>query len=68
MKFNFGNYIKQLRTGRGWTQVDLAERMNCSKQYISQIEGSKRLPNLENLEKFAEAFELQLNPDLFIQK
>ncbi|RDG36614.1 helix-turn-helix domain-containing protein [Streptomyces corynorhini] len=40
----FGQRVRTLRDERGWTQDDLAERMECSATHISAIETGRRPP------------------------
>lgn len=40
------NRVKLLRTEQGWTQADLAERLNVSRQTINAIETEKYDPSL----------------------
>lgn len=37
-KTGFGEILKQLRESEGWSQAELAERANCHKRTISQLE------------------------------
>lgn len=41
------NQIKPLRKARGWTQIDLAERVGATRQTIIAIEAGKYAPSLE---------------------
>lgn len=34
----FGERIKELRTEKGWTQAELAARMQCNQQTVSRYE------------------------------
>ncbi len=40
------NRLKDLRTERNWTQADLAQRVNVSRQTINAIEKGKFDPSL----------------------
>ncbi|MEV7089857.1 helix-turn-helix transcriptional regulator [Streptomyces sp. NPDC093085] len=40
----FGARLRSLRDERGWTQVELAERMGCSGAHISAVETGQRKP------------------------
>lgn len=40
------NLIRQLRTERGWTQADLAERLEVSRQTINSLEKGRYDPSL----------------------
>ena len=48
----------------GISQVNLAERVGTSTQYIGQIEQNKKFPSPEMLERIAEALEID-SPQLF---
>lgn len=40
------NHLRQLRADRGWSQGDLAEQLNVSRQTINAIETGKYDPSL----------------------
>jgi putative transcriptional regulator len=40
------NRVKLLRTARGWSQADLAEKLDVSRQTINAIEREKYDPSL----------------------
>ncbi|WP_028609746.1 helix-turn-helix domain-containing protein [Paenibacillus harenae] len=54
---NIEKMIKELRTKRGWSQDDLAERMGMTRANISNYERglNKNIPS-ETLKKFADVF------------
>ncbi len=51
------NRLKQLRSERGWTQADLAERAGVSRQTILAIEKDKFDPSLPLAFRLAKLFE-----------
>lgn len=51
-----GNQIKELRLAFGWTQVELARRLNISKQTVSNWENDNIQPSIEMLVHLAEVF------------
>lgn len=55
------NRIKVLRAERGWTQADLAEKLNISRQAVISIEKYKYTPSLELAFKIAEIFNSSIN-------
>ncbi len=58
MKINYkiiGKNIKDIRTARGLTQTELAEKADLSVQFISYIETGTKRPGLETLIKIAAA-------------
>lgn len=40
------NLIKELRTARGWTQADLADRLGVSRQTVNSLEKGRYDPSL----------------------
>ncbi len=48
--------IKQLRTERGITQVELAKKLNVSKQAVSNWENDNIQPSIEILMKLSDYF------------
>ncbi len=58
------NRIRQLRAERDWTQIDLAERLNVSRQTVLAIEKEKYDPSLPLAFSIAETFGLKIE-DIF---
>ena len=56
--------IKKRRQILGISQLELAEKIGTSTQYIGQIEQNKKFPSPEMLERIAEALEVD-SPQLF---
>ncbi|WP_339466416.1 MULTISPECIES: helix-turn-helix transcriptional regulator [unclassified Pseudomonas] len=54
------NRLKQLRAQRKWSQVDLAERLNVSRQTINAIENERYDPSLPLAFQIARAFEMTI--------
>ncbi len=50
------NRIRILRTEKGWTQTDLAEKLNVSRQTVHAIETGKYDPSLPLAFKIARIF------------
>ena len=50
------NRLKVLRAERDWTQADLAERLDVSRQAVIHIESGKYDPSLPLAFKIAEVF------------
>lgn len=48
--------IKSFRKKRGWTQVQLAEKMNVSTQTVSNWENGIKFPRMGTLQKLADLF------------
>lgn len=54
------NRIRVLRAERGWTQADLAERLEVSRNSVNAIENGKYDPSLPLAFKIAEIFDLTI--------
>lgn len=57
--------LRLVRVFHDMNQSALAERLGISKSYLSEIEGGKKSPTLELLEKYAETFNMPLSSLLF---
>jgi putative transcriptional regulator len=58
------NRLKPLRADRGWSQVELAERLEVSRQSVIAIETGRYDPSLPLAFKIAELFGLAIE-DVF---
>ena len=56
MIVGFGARLRDLRTGRGLTQVQLASRLQVTKSVISAYETDVRLPSYDTLLAIARTF------------
>jgi putative transcriptional regulator len=54
------NRLKVLRAERGWSQADLADRLEVSRQSVNAIETGKYDPSLPLAFKIARLFELPI--------
>ena len=54
------NRLKVLRAERNWSQQDLAERLEVSRQSVNAIENGKYDPSLPLAFRIAELFELPI--------
>lgn len=54
----FGARVRELRTGRGWSQEDFAHRANLDRTYVSGIERGTRNPTLDIIYRLARALEV----------
>ena len=54
------NRLRQLRATRGWSQADLATRLEVSRQSVNAIETGKYDPSLPLAFRIAELFELPI--------
>lgn len=55
-----GKNIKKAREGRGLTQEDLAERLNVTRQAVSNWENEKTQPSIEMLNQLALVLEVSV--------
>lgn len=53
-----GIRINELRKGRGWSQVELANRLGISKQTVSNWENDNIQPSIEMLVRLAKLFDV----------
>lgn len=51
-----GENIKALRTAFGWSQVDLAKKLNITKQTVSNWENENIQPSIEMLVRLSKTF------------
>jgi putative transcriptional regulator len=59
------NRLKVLRAERGWSQQDLASRLEVSRQSVNAIETGKYDPSLPLAFRIAELFDLAIE-DVFV--
>lgn len=59
-----GKMITRLRTEKGWTQAQLAERLGMHAQHVHRLEKGRYQPRPSTLERLAEA--LEVSPDVFL--
>jgi len=59
------NRLRLLRAERGWSQADLAERLEVSRQSVNAIETGKYDPSLPLAFRIAEVFGLPIE-DVFV--
>ena len=55
-----GERVRQLRTDRGWRQIDLAEHAGIHENYVSDLEAGRKEICLRTLQTVAAAFELKI--------
>lgn len=61
---NINENIKRLRTERGLTQQEVADKLFVTRQCISRWEGGKTLPDIKSIEQLALVFNCSIN-DIF---
>ena len=54
------NRLKELRAERGWSQQELADRLEVSRQSVNAIETGRYDPSLPLAFRLADAFELTI--------
>lgn len=59
------NRLRVLRAERSWSQADLAERLEVSRQSVNAIETGKYDPSLPLAFRIAELFELPIE-EIFV--
>ena len=52
----FADKLIQLRKRAGWSQEELAEQMNVTRQSVSKWEGAQSIPDLEKMVRLSELF------------
>jgi len=53
---NIGSKISTLRKGKNWSQGDLAQAIEASREIIGKYERNENLPSIEMVAKMAKAF------------
>ncbi len=61
IRTRFGRKVRKLRVQRGWTQVDMAEKLGLDRSYLADVERGKRNISLLNLDVIAKGFGLSLS-------
>nr|WP_210366872.1 helix-turn-helix transcriptional regulator [Bacillus sp. REN3] len=62
------NHIKEIRLGKGITQVQMAEDLQITRQTINAIERNKYNPSLELALKLAEYFNVPFERLFYLEK
>lgn len=52
----FADKLIQLRKKNGWSQEELAEQMNVSRQSVSKWEGAQSIPDIEKIIRLSKIF------------
>lgn len=60
------NRLRELRAARRWSQADLADHLEVSRQTINSIENGRYDPSLPLAFKIAAAFDLRIE-DIFLR-
>lgn len=57
---DFGTQVKELRTARNLTQEQFAEKLNITRQAVSNWENNRNLPDIEMLIQMSDVFNISL--------
>lgn len=60
----FGARLRELRSGRGWSQEEFAHRAHLDRTYVSGVERGVRNPTLDVITRLADTLEVEV-ADLF---
>ncbi len=63
-----GEALRLIRVFHDLSQKDVADRLNVSKSYISEIETGRKTPTLATLERYAAAFDMPVSSILFFSE
>jgi len=58
MDEKFGKILRRLRNAKGWSQEDLAVRLEISRSHIGRLETGEKQPSLNMLFRLANALEV----------
>jgi transcriptional regulator with XRE-family HTH domain len=56
-----GTRIRKLRKKRGWTQVEMAEKVGIDRSFLADVERGKRNVSILNLELIASGLRVSLS-------
>lgn len=60
--------LKYIRLFHRLKQNELAERLEVSRSFLSEIESGKKNPTLELLEKYADEFKISVSSIMFFEE
>ena len=64
LQVTFGERVRQRRIALGWTQAELAARLDMHQPDLCDLEKGRHAPTLETVEKLAAA--LDVTPDTLV--
>lgn len=64
----FGSFIASLRKEKGWTQLELANKLNVTDKAVSKWERSIGFPDLKMIEPLAEALDVSITEIMYTEK
>ena len=56
-----GKILKHIRVFGHYTQSELAEKIDISSSYISEIETNKKIPTIDILQKYSNSFDIPIS-------
>ena len=56
-----GHRIRKLRKKRGWTQVEMAEKVGIDRSFLADVERGKRNVSILNVELVAKGLKVSLS-------
>lgn len=56
-----GEALRLLRIFNGYKSAELAQKLEISQSYVSEIENSKKRPTMEILDKYANVFGMKIS-------
>jgi putative transcriptional regulator len=62
------NTVRELRTERGWTQAELAQRLDVSRNSVNAIETGRYEPSLTLAMRVARVFGKRVEEIFFLEK
>lgn len=65
---SLGKVLRLLKIARGFSSKELAEKMNVSSTFISEVESDSKKPSLEMLSKYAAALEIRRSTILYFDE
>ena len=64
----FGKRVREIRKEKGYSQEELAYRVGLHRTYIGMIERAEKNITLLNIEKIANALEIEINHFFTLKK
>ncbi len=61
IRIAFGERLRKLRKGRGWTQDEMADILGLDRRYLADVERGKRNISILNLKVIADGFEISMS-------
>jgi transcriptional regulator with XRE-family HTH domain len=58
--WRLGRHLQKIRTSKGVTQEELAEKLGVSTSWIGRIETGRAVPNLKLLQRIAQALDVRV--------